>query len=246
MAHDPAAVNALADHAIAKPIAIVRRPAIDDTIATREAFLVSYQNATWAARYTAFVQRVREAEAALGVGTSLTDAVARNLFKLMAYKDEYEVARLHTDTAFAAGIAAQFEGDYRLHHHLAPPMLARRNTRGEAVKQSFGPWVRRAFGVLARLKGLRGTPFDVFGYTAERRVERALIVDYRQRIDGLLPTLNADNLALAVRIARVPDGIRGYGHVKAQHLLKARALEASLVAEWDAARGGTPASVRTA
>ena len=117
---------------------------------------------------------------------SCTEAVARYLFKLMAYKDEYEVARLHTDRRFTDKIAAQFEGDYKLVHHLAPPLLGKTNSQGEPVKQAFGPWMRSAFGVLARLKGLRGGPLDIFGKTEERRSERALIGEYRDTVDELL------------------------------------------------------------
>jgi indolepyruvate ferredoxin oxidoreductase len=158
--------------------------------------------------------------------------VARYLFKLMAYKDEYEVARLHTDPAFVAKIAAQFDGDYKLVHHLAPPMIAKKNDKGELIKRPFGPWMRSAFAVLAKLKGLRGGPLDVFGRTEERRTERALIGEYRATIDELLGSLAAGRLALAVEIARIPEEIRGYGHVKARHLAAARPKWAALMARW--------------
>ncbi|MFN9476337.1 DUF6537 domain-containing protein, partial [Acidovorax sp.] len=179
--------------------------------------------------------QVQQAESALGK-TTLSEAVAKNLFKLMAYKDEYEVARLHTDRAFTDKIANMFEGDYKLVHHLAPPITAKRNERGELVKQPFGPWMRSAFGVLAKLKGLRGTAFDPFGRTEERRMERALIVEYRACIEELLKGLTADNLALAVEIARIPEDIRGYGHVKERHLAAARPKWDGLMAQWR--RGG--------
>jgi len=233
LAHEPGAVAALMAPAT-QPIHVIRRTGLDGMVAQREAFLTAYQDTAWAARYTALVARVRAAESAVG-GSLLTEAVARYFFKLMAYKDEYEVARLHTDPAFVASIRDRFEGDYTLKHHLAPPLGSRRNARGEGVKRAFGPWVRGAFHVLARLKGLRGTPFDVFGYTAERREERQLIDDYEARIDAMLPRLRGDNAALAARIARVPEEIRGYGHVKARHLVTARAHEAALLAEWEAA-----------
>jgi hypothetical protein len=128
---------------------------------------------------------VRAAESALGKGTALSEAVARYLFKLMAYKDEYEVARLHTDPAFQK-MPTMFEGDYKIVHHLAPPMLAKRNAKGELVKQAYGPWMRSAFGWLAKLKGLRGGALDLFGNTEERRTERQLITDYEACIDELL------------------------------------------------------------
>jgi indolepyruvate ferredoxin oxidoreductase len=235
-AHDLAAVQAL--FRTAQVIEFVRRPALDELIARREEFLTAYQNAAYAAQYRAFVEKVRAAEAAAGSaggsGTALSEAVARGLFKLMAYKDEYEVARLHTDPAFVARIAAQFEGDYKLHHHLAPPLLAQKNEKGELRKRAYGGWVRRGFALLARLKGLRGTPLDVFGYTHERRTERALIAEYRASIEELLAGLATGDRALALQIARLPEEIRGYGHVKARHLAAARDKWQRLMAQWRA------------
>ena len=230
-AHDLAAVQALLRPA--QVIEFIKKPDLHELINRRIDFLTGYQNAAWALQYAGFVEKVRAAEAAVG-GHQLTEAVARYLFKLMAYKDEYEVARLHTDRGFTERIAAQFEGDFKLRHHLAPPLIARRNAQGEAVKQSFGPWIRVGFRLLARLKGLRGTPFDPFGYSAERRTERQLIADYRRRIDSLLPRLDAGTVSLAVRIARIPEEIRGYGHVKAKHLAAARLHEEALMKEWEA------------
>jgi indolepyruvate ferredoxin oxidoreductase len=153
----------------------------------------------------------------------LSQAVARYLFKLMAYKDEYEVARLHTDAAFLNKIDTLFEGDFQIRHHLAPPLLAGKNDAGELQKSAFGPWVRRAFRLLAPLKVLRGTALDVFGYSEERRTERALVVQYRSAIESLLPGLSPSNLKAAEAFARVPEQIRGFGHVKARHLAAARA-----------------------
>jgi indolepyruvate ferredoxin oxidoreductase len=164
--------------------------------------------------------------------------VARYLFKVMAYKDEYEVARLHADSRFLAKVASQFEGemgkDYQLAYHLAPPALASKNARGELQKQRFGPWMLSAFKVLARLKGLRGTPFDPFGRSEERRVERELVAEYRESIEEVLRSLGPANLDLAVEIARIPEMIRGYGHVKARHLAAARPKWDALMAEWRA------------
>jgi indolepyruvate ferredoxin oxidoreductase len=162
--------------------------------------------------------------------------VARYLFKLMAYKDEYEVARLHADPAFRDRLAAQFDGDIRVHYHLAPPALARRDARGEPVKRRFGPWMGTAFRVLAKLKFLRGTALDPFGRTAERRTERALVGEYRQCVDELLGGLDAGSLGRAVEIASLPEEIRGYGHVKARHLAAAREKWARLMAEWRGTR----------
>ena len=231
-AHDLASVKAL--FKAAAVIQFVKRPSLDEMIARRVEFLTGYQDAAYAADYRAFVEKVRAVEAKLGTSTRLSEAVAKYLFKLMAYKDEYEVARLHTDPAFIAKINAQFEGDFKLVHHLAPPLLAAKNDQGELVKKPFGAWVRPAFGLLAKLKGLRGTAFDVFGYTEERRTERALIGEYRAAIEELLAGLTADKLPLAVEIARLPEEIRGYGHVKERHLKAARAKWAELTARWRA------------
>jgi indolepyruvate ferredoxin oxidoreductase len=206
---------------------------LDEVIARRAAFLRGYQNARYAKRYTDFVARVRSAEAARAPGsTDLAEAAARYLFKLMAYKDEYEVARLYTSGEFKRRLEQQFEGDYSLRFHLAPPLLAKKDAEGRLIKREFGPWVFTAFRVLAKLRGLRGTPLDVFGYTHERRTERRLVADYERTVGGLLDTLDAGNAALAARIASIPEHIRGYGHVKHAHLADAMAREAELLQEW--------------
>ncbi|HVK32802.1 MAG TPA: indolepyruvate ferredoxin oxidoreductase family protein [Burkholderiaceae bacterium] len=228
-AHDLASVQAI--YRAAQVIEFVKKPSLDEMVAKRIDFLAGYQDAAYAATYKAYVDKVRAAEAPLA-STRLTEAVARYLFKLMAYKDEYEVARLHTDPAFAQKIAGMFEGDYKLVHHLAPPAIAKRNERGELVKQPFGPWMRTAFRWLAKMKGLRGTAFDPFGRTAERRTERALIAEYRAAVDELLTGLDASRLPLAVEIARIPEEIRGYGHVKERHLAAARVKWERLTAQW--------------
>ena len=228
-AHDLASVQAL--FKAQQVIQFVKKPSLAEMVSTRVAFLTDYQDAAYAARYQALVEKVRAAEAPLS-STKLAEAVARYLFKLMAYKDEYEVARLHTDARFHEKIAAQFEGDFKLHYHLAPPATAKKNERGELVKQPYGPWMLKAFGVLAKLKGLRGGPLDIFGRSTERRTERALIFEYRDCIEELLTTLSADRLAQAVAIARIPEEIRGYGHVKDRHLTAARAQWTSLMAAW--------------
>jgi indolepyruvate ferredoxin oxidoreductase len=241
-AHDLRAVQSLAQPS--QVIEFVRKTSenLDELVARRVEFLTAYQDAAYAAQYRAYVDKVRTAEAPLG-STKLAETVARYLFKLMAYKDEYEVARLHTDTGFLEKIATQFEGDYRVNFHLAPPLIARHNERGELVKQRFGPWMKSAFRVLARLKGLRGTAFDPFGRTEERKTERALIGEYRASIDEVLQTLNAANLPQAIAIARVPEEIRGYGHVKARHLAGARAKWQALMDAW---RREPATAVRTA
>ncbi|MCM5682863.1 indolepyruvate ferredoxin oxidoreductase family protein [Schlegelella sp. S2-27] len=239
IAHDLAAVEALAQPQT-QVVQFVKKTAqsLDDIVAKREEFLTGYQNAAYAQQYRSFVDRVRAAEAPLA-STRLTEAVARYLFKLMAYKDEYEVARLHTDRSFLSRIEQQFEGDYKLVYHLAPPLTAKRNDRGELVKRPFGPWMLKAFGVLAKLKGLRGTAFDVFGHTEERKTERALICQYKDSIEEVLASLNAERLALAVEIARIPEEIRGYGHVKERHLKAARTKWDRLMADWRQ-RGSLP------
>jgi len=228
-AHDLASVQAL--FRAAQVIEFVKKPSLDELLTKRVDFLTGYQDAAYADSYKRFVAKVRAAEAPLA-STRLSEAVARYLFKLMAYKDEYEVARLHTDRAFTDKIASMFEGDYKLVHHLAPPALAKKNNRGELVKQPFGPWMRSAFSVLARLKSLRGTAFDPFGRSEERKTERALIGEYRATIEELLGGLSAPRLALALDIARIPEDIRGYGHVKDRHLSAARAKWQGLMAEW--------------
>ncbi len=236
-AHDPAAVQAGLHSA--QVIQFVKKPSLDAIVDKRVQFLTGYQDAAYAASYRAFVDKVVAAESALGTGRQLSEAVARYLFKLMAYKDEYEVARLHTDPAFVEKIESMFEGDYRIVHHLAPPLTAKKNDRGELVKQPFGPWMRKAFAVLARLKGLRGGAFDVFARSSERKVERALIDEYRACIDELLGGLHEGNLALAAEVARIPEEIRGYGHVKDRHLKAARLKWAELMARWRTGDSGT-------
>ncbi|MDP1899607.1 MAG: indolepyruvate ferredoxin oxidoreductase family protein [Rubrivivax sp.] len=231
-AHDLAAVQSLFQ--TQQVIEFARKPSLEAAVATRVAFLTEYQDAAYAAQYEAFVEKVRAAERRTcgEGGKSLTEAVARYLFKLMAYKDEYEVARLHTQAAFTEKIAAMFEGDYKLVHHLAPPAWARKDDQGRLVKQAFGPWMRSAMGLLAKLKGLRGTALDFFGRSAERRMERALIAEYRAGVEELLPALNAANRALAAEIARLPEEIRGYGPVKQQHAEAAGLKRGELLQRW--------------
>jgi indolepyruvate ferredoxin oxidoreductase len=230
-AHDLGAVEAL--FKARQVIEFVKKPSVDELVAKRVDFLTDYQDAAYAQTYKAFVDKVWAAETPLA-GHKLSEAVARYLFKLMAYKDEYEVARLHTDPAFTEKIASMFEGDYKIVHHLAPPAIAKKNAKGELIKQPFGPWMRSAFGVLAKMKGLRGGALDFFGKTEERHTERALIAEYRACIDELLKTLSAANVAQAAEIARIPEEIRGYGHVKERHLKAAREKWSGLMAQWRA------------
>ncbi|MBC7452467.1 MAG: indolepyruvate ferredoxin oxidoreductase family protein [Massilia sp.] len=230
-AHDlPALVKMVTP---AQVIEFKRTQTLDDIVKRRVALLTAYQDGAYAQQYQGFVDTVRAAEATLDKGTRQSEAVARYFYKLMAYKDEYEVARLYTDGAFKEKIAAMFEGDITLKFHLAPPLFAKHDKEGHLIKQEFGPWMMKAFGVLAKLKGLRGGAFDVFGYSAERKMERALIDDYRNSVAGLLAGLSADNLSQAVAIASIPEDIRGFGHVKERHLTAAKAKEAALIAAFD-------------
>jgi indolepyruvate ferredoxin oxidoreductase len=218
----------------------------DEMVERRVAFLTFYQNAAYAARYRARVEQAKAAEAAKAPGRcGLAEAVARYLFKLMAYKDEYEVARLYTDGTFLKQVASEIGGE-NLHFefHLAPPLLARADpATGEPRKMSFGPWMMRVFKLLAKLKVLRGTPFDIFGYSKERVTERKLIADYEAMLDNVLARLTPENHALAVGLAAVPEKIRGFGPVKARHLAAAKADEAALLEQF---RAGSPPLLKAA
>jgi len=188
-------------------------------IARRAAFLTDYQNVAWADRYRAAVARVRAVDA------RLAEAVARSLFKLMSYKDEYEVARLHMNTGFMEKLGQEFEGDYKVNFYLAPPLLpSGKDARGRKRKKKFGPWMQVPFRILAAAKFLRGSVFDPFGYSAERRMERDLIGWYERIIDELLQNFSAGDPAGRLAIAAAPMDIRGYGPVKdaAVHEVKAR------------------------
>jgi indolepyruvate ferredoxin oxidoreductase len=179
------------------------------------------------------VDRVRQVEKDKVNASKLTEAVARYYAKLLAYKDEYEVARLYTDGDFRRKIEGMFEGDYRMVFHLAPPLLARKDPlTGEPRKMRFGPWMMPLFKLLSSMKGLRGTPFDIFGYSAERRTERALIREYEETVERLLAGLTPQNHALAVQIASIPEDIRGFGHIKERNLGPARKKWQQLLAQY--------------
>ncbi len=214
-AHQLPAVQALL-----KPQQIIhfkKRDSLEDLIATRVDFLTAYQNAAYAKHYENFVLKVKAKESTFG-SSLLTETVARQLFKLMAYKDEYEVARLHTDKQFLERVKTQFEGDFKVFYHLAPPLLAKRNEKGQLIKQKMSPHMLLAFKFLAQFKFLRGTALDIFGRTEERQTERALIQEYKDAIDELLVSLKSENLALAVKMANVTEQVKGFGHVKEKHL----------------------------
>ncbi|MDZ4161235.1 MAG: indolepyruvate ferredoxin oxidoreductase family protein [Burkholderiales bacterium] len=238
-AHDWASVQRLLTPV--QTITLHKRETVEQLVARRVEFLTAYQNADYAERYRQQVARVQAAESALGT-TRLSEAVARNLFKLMAYKDEYEVARLHTDAAFERKLAELFEGPVTLRHHLAPPLLARTNNKGELLKRPFGPAVRTAMRWLAPLKVLRGTALDPFGRTEERRTERQLVADYTDTLAQLVAGLTANNQALALELANLPQGIKGFGHVKARNVLATRSRWQALLAQW---AQQTPAALDT-
>jgi len=197
-----------------------KRDRLEDLIGQRIEFLTAYQNAAYAKRYENFVLTVKAKEQALGK-TLLTETVAKQLFKLMAYKDEYEVARLHTDKQFLERVKTQFEGDFKVFYHLAPPLLAKRNEKGHLVKQKMSPATLLIFKVLAKFKFLRGTALDIFGRTEERQTERALVQEYMDAVTEVLTSLKAENHALAVQLGNVPEQIRGFGHVKERNLIAA-------------------------
>ena len=251
-AHDRAAVERVAFPA--EVIELKREASkklsgsLDEMVARRAEFLVGYQNQAYAARYVALVDKVRDVETRLASPSSkpelpltmpLTAAVARYYFKLLAYKDEYEVARLYTDPSFMEKINAQFEADemhgpVTLKFHLAPPLFSKRDEQGHLIKKQFGPWMMKGFNLLAKMKGLRGTAFDVFARTEERKAERALIAEYQSTVAMMLGKLDATNVDAAVAVASVPEEIRGYGHVKEANMVKAAATREQLISAFKA------------
>ena len=246
VAHDPDRV-----WKIARPLMVPRADGeetgpetLDEIVGHRSAFLRAYQDEAWADRYRRTVERVRTAESERAPGyEGLSEAVARNLFRLMSYKDEYEVARLYASGEFEAGLRRQFEGDYRLRFHLAPPLLARRDPEtGEPRKREFGPWMFGAFRVLARMRRLRGTAFDLFGRTDERRMERRLIEEYHETVGEILDRLAPGTHETAVALASVPESIKGFGHVKARNVEAAERRAARLRSELRAGAGALPAT----
>jgi indolepyruvate ferredoxin oxidoreductase len=180
-----------------------------------------------------------EAEAMRTPGQSgFAIAAAKGLYKLMAYKDEYEVARLYGSAEFKAALEEQFSAHDRLEFHLAPPLLARKDkVSGEPRKMTFGPWMLRVFGWLARAKGLRGSAWDVFGYTAERRLERRMIGDYERLLGEVAAGLTPANHSVGVQLAALALDVKGFGHVKLRNYELARQREAALLAEF---RNPTP------
>ncbi len=247
---DEAAVRKIAVPAEVVPIDRHLSRTLEELVERRTRFLAEYQNAAYGARYAALVEKVRSAELAKAGKSEpgeakLAEAVARYYAKLLAYKDEYEVARLHADSAFQKKIESMFEGDYKVVYHLAPPLLAKADPlTGEPKKMRFGPWTLTLFRMLRHLKGLRGTALDVFGYTEERKTERSLIAEYEETIDTLLAGLTPQNHALAVEIASLPEEIRGFGHIKARSVAAARKKRDELLAAYTAAPATAQAAAR--
>ncbi len=218
----PAEIIALSEH--------ISR-SLDELVDRRTKHLTGYQDAAYAERYRKLVDRVRHREQEVAKSTKLSEAVARYYAKLLAYKDEYEVARLHADGALERKIAGMFEGDYKLVFHLAPPLIAPRDpVTGELRKMRFGAWMLPVFKLLKSLRGLRGTAFDPFGYTAERRMERSLIAEYEADVERILAKLSPANHSLAVQIASIPEEIRGFGHIKTRNVAAAEKKRAELLA----------------
>jgi indolepyruvate ferredoxin oxidoreductase len=211
-AADPARLISLMHEEI-KPQPTLDDMSLDQIVAHRSDFLIAYQNVALATRYRRTVDLVRDA--AKGMGEALPRAVAINYAKLLAYKDEYEVARLYTDGSFETKIREQFEGDFKLRFHLAPPILPGRDSSGRPKKRVFGAWIVPLFRLLASLRGLRGTLFDPFAYSADRRLERKLIADYEADVASVLARLSPGTMQTAVALLALPDQIRGYGPVKA-------------------------------
>ena len=238
---DAARVDRAATPATVIPIAQAPSRSLDETISRRVQILTDYQDAAYAARYRRLVEQARSAETAKTPGNfALTEAVARYYFKLMAYKDEYEVARLYTTGEFKQKLEAAFEGEFKLKFHLAPPIFNKPDpVTGVPRKSAYGQWMLSAFGLLAKFKFLRGTAFDVFGRTDERRTERALIEQYATTITDVLSRLDRDNHAVAVEIASVPESIRGFGHVKQRHLDAAKKKEGELITRFRTPAGAT-------
>ncbi len=241
-AHDRAAVERAAG--------IVERPAasrtLDEWMERHVAWLTAYQDAAYAERYRRALTPVIAAARRVNAGDALPLAAAKSLYRLMAYKDEYEVARLYSDGTFARALADTFDGDVTVSVHLASPLFARKDPQtGVPRKRQYGPWMLRAMRTLARMRRLRGTAFDPFGRTEERRMERALVADFEVVLADIASLLRADNVVVATALAGAPEEMRGFGHVKARNVAVARMRMAQLrgrLAENDMAPAGRGSS----
>lgn len=234
-AHDLTSVEKLATPKVAKPVHREIASSLKEIKEKRIEFLTQYQNAIYAKRYELLVRKAEDAEQNLTPGfEGFALAVARYAFKLMSYKDEYEVARLYTDGTFLGQLNEQFEGDFKIEFNLAPPLISKRDfATGHLKKQIYGPWLIHGFRALAKLKGLRGTIWDIFGKTAERKQERLLIEDYFSLMERVLSKLTRDNHGAAVELASIPEKIRGYGHVKEKAIIEAKSQERQVRAIFD-------------
>lgn len=223
------------------PAPAPRLQGLDEIVEDRVRRLTDYQNAAWAERYRQVVERVRAADSRATEHDSLSIAVARNLYKLMSYKDEYEVARLYTSGEFQRQLEQQFAGDYELRFNLAPPLFSKRDPHtGHLLKREFGPWMFKAFQWVAKLRFLRGTALDLFGRTAERQRERQDIDDYLALLDELLPALSERNYAVACNLAVLPSRLRGFGHIKDRNREQVTQLRERLLRDF---HGDDPAPV---
>ncbi|MGI9404991.1 MAG: DUF6537 domain-containing protein, partial [Hyphomicrobiaceae bacterium] len=214
---------------------------LDEIISHRHTHLVAYQDEAYASQYVSRIREIEKTERDVIPGnTRLTETVAKNYAKLLSYKDEYEVARLFTDGTFEAALKEQFEGDYTLEFHLAPPVFnARNEDTGHLEKRRFGPWMMRAFRILARFSHLRGTRWDLFGYSAERKAERQAIEDYENTLDLIAANLSPENHEVAVELASLPRKVRGFGHVKEKNAAEAKVLAKELISQLTSS-GPTP------
>jgi len=223
-----------------------RSRSLAEIVARRTTFLVEYQDRAYAERYRDRVAQITALETHAVPGSRrLAEAVARNYFKLLAYKDEYEVARLYTRTDFLATLRRNFGSNFKLKFHLSPPVIARRDPNsGRPKKYELGGWVLGLLRVLAPLKRLRGTPWDPFGWTAERRLERRLIAEYEQVLDQFLTELDPQRLELAIKIAALPDAVRGYGPIKVAAVAAYDSARARLLEDWREAAVTAPLTTR--
>jgi indolepyruvate ferredoxin oxidoreductase len=241
---DLSALTDLLDTGSAKVAAVKSEPTLDELIETRHGHLVDYQNRRWADQYRASVTDVHKAEEALGqTNLLLTRAVAQQLYRVMAYKDEYEVARLYAETDFMKEVRETFEGDFKVHFHLAPPLLNKEtDAQGRPKKRRFGPWMFRAFRLLAKFRGLRGTVVDPFSYSADRKLDRSMLKDYQTLVARIGRELNASNYETFLQLAELPADVRGYGPVREQAAEAIREKQTQLIKALDT---GRPTLIRT-
>jgi indolepyruvate ferredoxin oxidoreductase len=235
-AHDrQRVIDAVGGEAAAAEIAPPEE-SLDELVASRSRELVAYQGERLARRYRALVEKVRAAEQRHFDDAPLALAVARYAFKVMAYKDEYEVARLYTDGSFAAQIAEEFEGDYEIQLHLAPQVMPRSALTGRPAKLKLGGWMFKVLAVMAKLRFLRGSFLDPTQLMAHRRLEQQLIRDYEKLVDTIVSSLGPDTRDVAIELASLPEHVRGFDDVKEANLAEARAREAELLEQL---RGGS-------